>query len=285
MLFVSAPIPYFLVREIEGSQMLELDPYYFYWLARTVHECLIGMGLTPPAPVPVFAGKYALEEFVGKDKQDFLPKSKEKAKEIISQINALIEPLPLKQGNILITPEEYAFFHATIMEFEGQIKEEYKHLYVLCVEDQRLLSAYVLVEQIEKAVAPKTWKYMSKAARGDLEESGHCLAFERYTASGFHILRSVESIIREYIVACGVTLKDSDRNWGKYAEILRGNGAAHEVTNMIDNLRTDDRNTLMHPEKFLNQDDAIGLFNLCQTALDRLINDMEKRGYAKEFKL
>ncbi len=41
----------------------------------------------------------------------------------------------------------------------------------------------------------------------------------------------------------------------------------------------------MHPEKFLDMDEAIGLFNLCQTALDRLINDMEKRGFAKEFVL
>jgi hypothetical protein len=280
MPFVSGALPYFLARNIAESQMVEIDPYYFYSLARTVHGCLIGMGLTPPAPTPVFAGKYALEEFVGSGKPEFLSKSKEKAKDIINLINNTIDS---SHRRVAIELTDYAFFHATINEFEVQLKEECKHLYVLCVDDQRLMSAYVLVEHIEKSCAPTTWKYLSRLSRREIEESGRCLAVERYTASGFHVLRCVESIIREYIAACGVTLKDSERNWGKYAEILRDNGAAHEVTNMIDNLRTDDRNTLMHPEKFLNQDGAIGLFYLCQTALDRLINDMGKRDFAKEF--
>jgi hypothetical protein len=34
---------------------------------------------------------------------------------------------------------------------------------------------------------------------------------------------------------------------------------------------------MMHPEDWLSKDEAIGLFNTAQTALERLISDMEKR--------
>jgi hypothetical protein len=92
-------------------------------------------------------------------------------------------------------------------------------------------------------------------------------------------------VIREYIAALGLPLKDSERNWGKYVQILKDSGAASEVYNIIDTMRQDDRNPLMHPERFLNRDEAVGLFCLSLTALDRLISDMNKRGLAKAFQV
>jgi hypothetical protein len=275
--------PHFMVREIEGSLMIELDPYFFYWVARDAHVLLRGINTQqPPNFIVLSYARDALQKFVSSGKEDFLPKSRARASAIVNFLDPIINVLR-QGGQVVFTVEDYAHYHAFLTEFEEQFQEESKHLYALCVEDQRLLSAYVLVEHIEKAVAPKTWKFMSKLARREIEESGKCLALERYTASGFHILRCIESIVKEYILACGVTLSPADRNWGRYSEILGKNGAASEVTSILDNLRRDDRNTLMHPEKFLAMDEAIGLFYLCQTALDRLINDMEKRGFAKEF--
>jgi len=272
-----------MVREIEGSRMIELDPYFFYWVARDAYILLRGMYAGQPPNFIAFSyGRDALEKFVGTGKENVLPKSREKAKQVIAFLDPIITILR-QTGQVVFTAEDYVHYMAFLTEFEEQFQEESKHLYVVCVEDQRILSAYVLVEHIEKAVAPRTWKFMSKLARREIVESGRCLALERYTGSGFHILRCIESIVKEYILACGVTLSPADRNWGRYSDILAKNGADSAVTSILDSLRRDDRNTLMHPEKFLDMDEAIGLFNLCQTALDRLINDMEKRGFAKEF--
>ncbi len=185
-------------------------------------------------------------------------------------------------GQVALTTEDFARFHAQITEFEEELAKECKQLYVLCLEDKRILSAYVLVERIEKAVSPKTWKYMSKLVRREIEESGKCLAVERYTASGFHILLCVESVIREYVVSATGSMP-TKRDWGHYHDLLKQHGASDEVTSIVDNMRRDDRNPLMHPEKFLKMDEAVGLFYLSQTALDRLISDIEKRGFAKEF--
>lgn len=272
------PPPCF-VREIRNSKMIEIDPYYLYWLATEIHDLR-----EKPTFFTIATAKAMLGDFMNYGKPEFLPRTKERAKDIVSLLAPTVAAFQAGAlDEIIMTEKDLTLLHRRVQDFETEFRKESGHLFVVCAENQRLLTPYVLTEKIENAVATKTWNYMSLMARSEIEESGRCLAVERYTASGFHIIRCVESLIREYIGACGVTLKDSERNWGKYAEMLRANGAANEVTNMIDNLRSDDRNTLMHPEKFLNQDEAIGLFNLCQTALDRLINDMEKRGKAKPF--
>lgn len=178
-----------------------------------------------------------------------------------------------------LTEEERKEVADHTIEFEKTLQEEAKHLYVLCVEDQRLLSAYVLAEKIENTFPPKTWERLSKEAKREVEESGKCLSLERYTGSGFHVLRALESVVREYII--GVTgAPPKKRDLGYYLDTLRDNGADPKCISVLDGIRNLHRNPLMHPEDFLNQDEAIGLFQISQTALVSLIADMDKRGYA-----
>ena len=108
-------------------------------------------------------------------------------------------------------------------------------------------------------------------------ECGRCLAFERYTASGFHILRALESEIRDYLIMVTHNMPKK-RDWGYYIEELEKNNANQKMLTALDNIRNLDRNPLMHPEDWLRKDDAVGLFNLGKTALHRLITDMKKQG-------
>lgn len=257
--------------------MNEINPHFLYWTATRLYQALVGAQIRPPGVVPLNYGKDALVLFVTSWKDNFLPKSKSKAREIIVALDSMI----LQPSGI--TNDDVVNLHALATQFDEQLQEECRHLYVLSVEDQRILSAYTLVENIQGAISQKTWRYLSGQARREIEESGKCLSLERYTASGFHVLRCVESVVREYLVATAVALTDAERNWGAYARLLKEHGAADEVHSIVDSIRRDDRNTLMHPEKFLDMDEAIALFFLSLTALDRLVNDMEKRGLAKEF--
>jgi len=256
--------------------MIELDFCYPYQLAceiRTLHQPSV-------SHFQIGSTKDVLTRFVSSTKKEFLPRAKEKAGELIAILDLLI---PAGQsGNVVVSPEEWGRMLGCIDEFEKELEKESKHLYLACIENQRLLTPYVLIERIEDALSQKTWSFMSRLARREIEESGRCLAFERYTASGFHILRCVESIVREYVTAATGS-QPTKRDWGYYIETLKQNGAADEVTDILTNIRRNDRNPLMHPEDYLKMDEAISLFNLCQTALDRLIADMEKRSFAKEF--
>ncbi len=257
--------------------MVEIDFYYPYWLAtevRSLHEPNVSY-------LRMASAKAVLSDFVTRTRPEFLTRTKEKAREIVTILDPLVSAIQ-SGASVSMTPEEWGHLLHEIEEFERDLQKESGRLYITCVENQRLLTPYVLIEKIETAVAPKTWQYMSRMARREMEESGRCLAFERHTASGFHILRCVEIIVREYVLAVTGSLPVR-RDLGHYIETLKQNGAAEEVTDILNNVRRNDRNPLMHPEDFLRMDDAISLFNLCLTALDRLIGDMEKRGFAKAF--
>jgi hypothetical protein len=271
--------------------MIELDIYFYVWLG-TVVIPIVNIQATWPIQTVVSAltaARTALVSFGdGTDRARAFPRSAPLAMSLCAVIDQVTAPVQYGAFYANPAPPRLSQENAEIIQtlcrrLLEALQQESQHTYVLMVEDQRVLSAYILVEQIERAITPNTWRYLSTLARREVEECGKCLCFDRFTACGFHILRGVESVIKEYLVAAGRTLANQDRNWGAYVRLLREINAASEVASIVDNLRQDDRNTLMHPEKFLDVDQAIGLFFLCLTALDRLIADMKQRGFAKEF--
>jgi len=110
----------------------------------------------------------------------------------------------------------------------------------------------------------------------DIQQAGKCLAFEMCTATGFHALRALESVMCEYLRLRDIT--PTKRDMGEYVRLLVGDGADQGVIAIIDQLRKLYRNPLMHPEDNLETtDEAIGVFQLSTTAIGGLIRDMEKR--------
>src|SRR6266699_3926173 len=169
------------------------------------------------------SAKAVLLDFVTRTRPEFLTRTKEKAKDIGTILDPLVSAIQ-SGASVSITPEEWGQLLHRIEEFELELQRESGKLYLACVENQRLLTPYVLIEKIENALAPKTWQYMSRVARREIEEAGKCLAFERYTGAGFHILRCIETIVREYVLAVTGSLP-TRRDLGQYIETLKQNGA------------------------------------------------------------
>jgi hypothetical protein len=169
--------------------------------------------------------------------------------------------------------ERIQTFHASITT---TLRDESMHNFVVCVVNQRALSAYTLVEKIEDCFANKCWQRMSDKAKREFAESGRCLGLERYTGTGFHALRGVEVIIRQWIDEVVGSLP-AKRDWGTYIDTMKRNGADPGLTAVLDNIRSLERNPLMHPEDWLDVDDAIGVFNLSQTAVSRIMSDLEAK--------
>ena len=164
--------------------------------------------------------------------------------------------------------------HADRLRVLGQgiaavFRHEAKRALVVQVQDQRSFSAVTLVEKIENCFPPDAWAIMEPEAKREFGEAGKCLVFERYTVSGFHALRGVECMIRQYIkkLTGGLPTK---RDWGHYIDVLKKNGTDPKLTTVLDDIRTLDRNPLMHPEDWLDIDDAVGIFSIAQTAVVRL---------------
>jgi hypothetical protein len=262
-------------RGIRGSRMIEVDVYYFYWLSGAV--CALGR-VVPHEPLLYCApelsyARTALEGMNGEMARAF-PRTAEHAVELINAINSVLpqvgepvpnlnEPLPDWQANRI---------RLLATNIAAVLRDESRHGYILTVEDQRCLSSYTLVEHIENCFSKESWDTIGNDAKKEFEECGKCLSFERYTASGFHALRGVECVIRQYIAKLTGMLPDptKKRDWGFYIGILKDKGADDKLVAVLDNMRSLDRNPLMHPDDWLEIDDAIAIFTTSQSAVARL---------------
>lgn len=166
-------------------------------------------------------------------------------------------------------------------EFETLLDDELSKLPFFCLEDEKIgnLSVAKLRKGASKGYPEKVRGRLTDACRSEIDESGKCLVFERSTAAGFHILRSVEITIRQYLLAVpGFVMPPLNRqNWGEYLRLLKDNNASREVTDQLHNIKDNYRNPLMHPEDTLELSDAVSLFAVAQSINEVLIGDMLKR--------
>jgi hypothetical protein len=87
--------------------------------------------------------------------------------------------------------------------------------------------------------------------------------------------RSRSNTYRQYILALTGSLPRK-RDWGSYIDVLQQSGADASAVAVLDNIRTLERNPLMHPEDWLDVDDAVGIFNISTTAVVRLAEGIKK---------
>jgi hypothetical protein len=72
----------------------------------------------------------------------------------------------------------------------------------------------------------------------DIQQAGRCLAFNIPTAAGFHILKAVESMIREYhLRLTGKHIAAKSRNRGAYIRDLNNHGADIKVTAYLSHIK------------------------------------------------
>lgn len=107
----------------------------------------------------------------------------------------------------------------------------------------------------------------------DAQEAGRCLAFEIYTACGFHTFRVLESVLRRYwsVVSDGAPLP-VPQSIGKIASQLESQklceDKVYEVLKQVAKLH---RNPIAHPEVQLSADDAIGILGMARSAITPML--------------
>ena len=167
-----------------------------------------------------------------------------------------------------------------IRKFEMMLDEEVSSAPIFCLEAAGNLSTERLLGGASKGFDPTVAAILPTFAISEIDESGRCLAFERPTASAFHILRAVELSIKNYLKAvpnfCMPPL--NRQNWGEFIKLLKDNGASKQVVDTLENIKSNYRNPLMHPEDVLDLREAVSLFSLCQGVIEFLVEDMKNRG-------
>jgi hypothetical protein len=257
--------------------MIELDIYFYWWLGNLLQP-IENMNERWPlaASLSTLIGvRIPLASFAeNPERGRAFPNTARIAGELVSAINEIVPPVS-DDPPPTVVPRIHAAqidrIKALSHGLAAALRDEAQHSYVLKVEDQRCFSSYTLVEKIEACFSPDSWSVINDSAKREFEESGKCLALERYTGAGFHSLRGVECVIRQYIEKLTGSPPTKKRDWGFYIQVLKDNGAAADLTSVLDNIRMQERNPLMHPEDWLQVDDAIATFNICHTAIFRLV--------------
>src|SRR5690606_18328994 len=96
-------------------------------------------------------------------------------------------------------------------------------------------------------------KHMSERSVEDIKAAGRCLAFELYTAVGFHLMRAIEDTMRAYYkFLTGESKELSNRNWANYIRKIQEAGGDEKVLGVLDQIRDMHRNPISHPEVYLD---------------------------------
>jgi hypothetical protein len=93
-------------------------------------------------------------------------------------------------------------------DFETLLELEVKNLNTFVLEDVGIFSINKRVDSADLHLAESTQSTIDERVKTDFRAAGRCLAFDLFTASGFHSVRAIEAVARSYYKQ--FTGKDAD---------------------------------------------------------------------------
>lgn len=162
--------------------------------------------------------------------------------------------------------------------FETVLRAELQTLATYHVTQKGIYSTPDLIERADNTLPGSIRRRIPRKAREEIRESGKCLAFDNATASGFHMMRATEMVLHQYYLAvCEPKKKAKLGSWAAYLGELRESGDpdAQKVVAMLQQIKDQDRNLIMHPEIVLSSDDAFTLFEVGQSAIIAMAGKLE----------
>lgn len=169
-------------------------------------------------------------------------------------------------------------------ELNTILSAELQGLATYHVDQKGIYSTSHLVESAENAFPSSIKEKLTADVEEEFRQSGRCLAFDNSTASGFHAMRAVEATMHQYYIAvCKPKPKKKLENWGAYIAKLHKINQPNvkfpdvaKVVAMLQQLKDQDRNLIMHPEVVLTSDEAFTLFETAQSIIMSMATRLPK---------
>src|SRR5229473_41238 len=266
------------LRIIESSSMIDVNLASLFFIGnsmRRLSDIRAGQPVSAWAS-ELYQAREGLKHFLayGEHTRVF-PQTSRWASSILNTIIAMMPDAPAGTlvPNRLITADEVKGLEVALNTFAVLLSEESERTYAVILQKQRTFDLHTLVQSISAAFDVAVWDRLSDFSKREIKEAGRCLALERYTACGFHMLRAVEKECQSASLLVQPHL--TRRDFGDYLKILGQHGVDAKVISVLDSLRSLERNPLVHPEDWLSQDDAVNIFCIAQVAVSRLISCME----------
>jgi hypothetical protein len=162
-------------------------------------------------------------------------------------------------------------------ELQTVLSAELPKLETYYVTQKGIYDTTALIAQTERVLPISMLNKIDQTIVMDIRESGKCLAFDCATASGFHIMRAVESVMHKYYVyVCKPQPRPTKMldSWAAYIRELSKSQKpeVQEVVAIIRQIKDRHRNLIMHPEIILTPDEAFTLFEIAQGAIIAMTN-------------
>jgi hypothetical protein len=174
-----------------------------------------------------------------------------------------------------------------VKRFQTLLFSETENSPVFSVTPKGIYDTLALVDHAERELEES----VSENAKKDFAQAGRCLAFELFTATGFHAMRALEGVARRYhkVVTCAPRL--STEPLGPLIKELR---AQLKVENPHDDEQASNsplgliiallaritkiyRNPIMHPEMVLDEQSAKRIFKLASNVIADIEEDIVTR--------
>lgn len=271
------------VFEVRGSDMLRVNEFQLYELANHIHPLTLANHETKYSDVWFgwFQAREALQTLF---KQRALEMCFGIANELYAAIDAIVpsdfdkavEKLPADA----IAEQPIGWLANRVKNcaerFETVISAELSNADTYWVSPKGAYKTSMLLQFAHLSLPEQVFSAMPEVIQ-DFDEAGKCLLFDMPTATGFHLLRATEAVIRKYYkIVVGTEPPVKFRNWGAYTRNMRKCDTKNEkVLTCIDQIRVHYRNPILHPQDNLSPEDAQVLFGLCVSAITLMSDEIK----------
>lgn len=183
----------------------------------------------------------------------------------------VLEELKELPDETLLSQQQATAIRDGIEQIRETLEAELKGVEAYTVTPKRY-DVGLLIENVGALLAPGVYEKLPNMAKFDLREAGKCLAFERPTATAFHLMRATEGILRAFYANL-VKRGRTETLWGPIVSDLRKRRAARSYAILLDNLdniRRSFRNPTQHPEATYDIEQVQDLWGLCTDAINRM---------------
>jgi hypothetical protein len=284
-------VPWFAIPLCEGSLMERINLAYWYHFGWTISELytilFADYPLTDTKWTALDRTVELLHGFLALPSEHYqLLKSQQAAAEFLESLSPFVQMRGVDK--VLDANEGKAMLDA-INKFVNVFRFDMEDRHVYLATGIGAYSIPKLIENADSHLSVLAQKSISYETRSDFFFAGKCLAFDLYTASGFHALRSVEDMARTYHKAITGCAEPTTQNLGPLINDLRTELEKEEGTKVSESplgliitllarINKAFRSPIMHPEMTLGYNSAKFVFDLAALVISDMVEDLGRRG-------
>jgi hypothetical protein len=227
----------------------------------------------------VFLSYMLIKQFIANEENAVLPGAVEAAKDLEKESLTLFRKL---HNDKKVGIGDVSSLKGSLSKFENLLEYDLKRFPTFSVEKTGIFDSDDLVLHAENHLSATALIMADSQVKGDFQAAGRCLAFDLFTACGFHAVRALEAMARTYHkLLTGKDAQEDGTPLGGLANDLRevadGKRGAPPlpkdapmrlIVSNLDRMNNIYRKPLAHPEMTLKtRDEAKNVFDLVAVSI------------------